>query len=147
MPRWTMTEHAAAISTINNTRKSPTSCPDYGLAPKNLTANKSTSTITVEVEEFLTSSYGIFSGIAQHLALLEFSQARAKWVADESWHPKQQGQWLENGNYQISIPFNDSRELIMDILKHGAEVEVIAPEFLREAVIKQIAAMQIIYKI
>jgi hypothetical protein len=99
-----------------------------------------------QLEEFLTSSYGIFSGIAQHLAVLEFSKSRAKWVADESWHPKQLGQWLDNGNYQLSIPFNDSRELIMDILKHGAEVEVIAPEFLREAVIKQIAAMQKMYK-
>ena len=77
-----------------------------------------------QLEQFLTSSYGIFSGIAQHHTVLEFSQARAKWVADESWHPKQQGQWLENGYYQLSIPFNDSRELIMDILKHGAEVEV-----------------------
>jgi len=99
-----------------------------------------------ELEQFLTSSYGIFSGTAQHIAVLEFSKSRAKWVADESWHPKQQGQWLDNGNYQLSIPFNDSRELIMDILKHGAEVEIKAPEFLREAVIKQIAAMQKIYK-
>jgi predicted DNA-binding transcriptional regulator YafY len=32
------------------------------------------------------------------------------------------------------------------LLKHGAEVEVKAPEFLREALIKQIAAMQKIYK-
>jgi proteasome accessory factor C len=38
-----------------------------------------------QLEEFLTSSYGIFSGIAQHIAILEFSKSRAKWVADESW--------------------------------------------------------------
>ena len=44
------------------------------------------------LEQFLTSSYGIFSGDAQHTAVLEFSKARAKWVADESWHPSQQGQ-------------------------------------------------------
>jgi proteasome accessory factor C len=99
-----------------------------------------------QLEQFLTSSYGIFSGIAQYIAVLEFSKSRAKWVADESWHPNQQGKWLDNGNYELSIHFNDSRELIMDILKHGAEVEVTAPEFLREAVIKQIAAMQNIYK-
>ena len=99
-----------------------------------------------QLELFLTSSYGIFSGTAQHLAVLAFSKSRAQWVADESWHPDQQGDWLDNGNYQLSIPFNDSRELIMDILKHGAEVTVIAPEFLREAVIEQIAAMQKIYK-
>ena len=77
-----------------------------------------------QLEQFLTSSYGIFSGTAQHIAVLEFSKSRAKWIADESWHPKQQGLWLDNGNYQLGIPFNDSRELIMDILKHGAEVEV-----------------------
>jgi hypothetical protein len=47
-----------------------------------------------------------------------------------------------NGNYQLGIPFNDSRELIMDILKHGAKVEVKTSGFLREAVIQKIAVMQ-----
>jgi len=98
------------------------------------------------LEQFLTSSYGIFSGDAQHTAVLEFTQARAKWVADENWHPKQQGQWLDNGNYQLSIPFNDSRELIMDILKHGTEVEVKSPQFLVDGVREQIESMQKIYK-
>jgi predicted DNA-binding transcriptional regulator YafY len=57
-----------------------------------------------QLEQFLTSSYGIFSGTAQYIAVLEFSKSRAKWVADESWHPNQQGKWLDNGNYQLSIP-------------------------------------------
>lgn len=99
-----------------------------------------------QLEQFLTSSYGIFSGDAQYTAVLEFSKARAKWVADENWHPNQQGQWLDSGNYQLSIPFNDSRELIMDILKHGAEVEVKSPKFLLDGVRGQIEAMQKIYK-
>ncbi|MGZ5051636.1 MAG: helix-turn-helix transcriptional regulator [Methylobacter sp.] len=99
-----------------------------------------------QLEQFLTASYGIFSGAARHVAVLEFSPARAKWVADECWHPDQQGQWLTNGNYQLSIPFSDSRELIMDILKHGAEVEVKAPGFLIDQVREQIDAMQKIYK-
>jgi proteasome accessory factor C len=98
------------------------------------------------LEQFLTSSYGIFSGSAQHTAVLEFSKARAKWVADENWHPNQQGQWLDNRNYQLSIPFNDSRELIMDILKHGAEVEAKSPQFLVDKVREQIETMQKIYK-
>jgi len=99
-----------------------------------------------QLEQFLTSSYGIFSGDAEHIAILEFTKAQAKWVADENWHPNQLGQWLNNGNYQLSIPFNDSRELIMDILKHGAEVEVKSPQFLLEGVKGQIEAMQKIYK-
>jgi len=78
--------------------------------------------------------------------MLEFTKARAQWVADENWHPNQQGQWLDNGKYQLSIPFNDSRELIMDILRHGAEVEVKSPQFLVDSVRTQIEAMQKIYK-
>lgn len=100
------------------------------------------STEPEHLAQFIHASYGIFSGNAQHLAILEFSNTRAQWVADEHWHPQQQSLWLDNGNYQLSIPFNDSRELIMDILKHGPEVTVIAPAFLRTAVISHIDAMQ-----
>ena len=95
-----------------------------------------------QLQDFLHSAYGIFNGKADHTAVLEFTNKRANWVADEHWHPKQLGEWLENGNYQLSIPFSDSRELIMDILKHGAEVKVIAPQFLQDAVKQQIKAMQ-----
>lgn len=94
------------------------------------------------LNDFLHASYGIFSGKAQHTATLEFTSTRASWVADEHWHPEQQGKWLDNGDYQLSIPFNDSRELIMDILKHGAEVKVIAPQSLQDAVMEQIEKMQ-----
>jgi len=99
-----------------------------------------------ELLEFIQASYGIFTGKAEHTAILEFSKSRANWVSEEHWHPHQQGEWLENGRYQLSLPFSDSRELIMDILKYGSEVEVIAPDFLRQAVKEQIEAMQKIYK-
>ena len=95
-----------------------------------------------QLQDFLHSAYGIFTGKAEHTAELIFSKNRANWVADELWHPEQQGKWLDNGNYQLSFPFSDSRELIMDILKHGAEVKVIAPVFLREAVVAEINKMQ-----
>jgi len=100
---------------------------------------------TDQLQQHFAASYGIFSGSAQHLAVLNFSAGRARWVADEHWHPRQQSQWLNDGRYQLSIPFNDHRELLMDILKHGAEVEVVAPAFLVEAVREQIAAMGEVY--
>lgn len=98
-----------------------------------------------QLQQHYTESYGIFSGNAKHLAVLNFSADRSRWVADENWHPQQQSQWLNDGRYQLSIPFSDHRELLMDILKHGAEVEVIAPEFLIEAVRGEVNAMQKIY--
>jgi predicted DNA-binding transcriptional regulator YafY len=100
---------------------------------------------TDELQQHFAAAYGIFSGSPKHLAILNFSTDRARWVGDEHWHPQQQGQWLEDGRYQLTIPFNDHRELLMDILKHGAEVEVLEPEFLVEAVKVQIVAMQKIY--
>jgi predicted DNA-binding transcriptional regulator YafY len=85
-----------------------------------------------KLDEHFASSYGIFAGKANKTAILVFSSERARWVADERWHPKQVGQFLTDGRYELRIPYRDPRELIMDILRHGAEVEVIKPEGLRQ---------------
>lgn len=84
----------------------------------------------------LGSSYGIFAGKPCAVAVLRFTARRARWVADETWHGQQQGHWLPDGRYGLCIPYSDPRELLMDILKYGADVEVIAPGELREAVAK-----------
>lgn len=80
----------------------------------------------------LGTSYGIFSGAAKTIAILRFTVKRARWVADESWHPAQQGKLLKDGRYELRVPYGDPTELIMDILKYGPDVEVIGPEALRE---------------
>lgn len=82
----------------------------------------------------LTTSYGIFAGPAKHVAILRFTTECARWVADESWHPAQQGAWLEDGRFELRIPYGDPTELIMDVLKYGPDVEVVAPVSLRDAV-------------
>lgn len=87
-----------------------------------------------ELDEYFASSYGIFSGKANRTAVLRFSGERARWVADERWHPEQAGQYLTDGRYELRIPYRDHRELVMDILRHGSEVEVVSPRPLREAV-------------
>lgn len=84
-----------------------------------------------QLDTHYASSYGIFAGEPKHTAVLRFTPERARWVADEHWHPQQQAQLLEDGSYELRIPYSDSRELVMDILKHGAEVEVIEPDSLR----------------
>lgn len=89
-----------------------------------------------ELDEYFASSYGIFSGKADKTAVLRFSAERARWVADERWHPRQVGQFLTDGRYELRIPYRHDEELVMDILKHGREVEVVAPPALRESVRK-----------
>jgi len=87
-----------------------------------------------QLDAHYASSYGIFAGEPKHTAVLRFTPERARWVADEHWHPQQQSLVLEDGSYELRIPYSDPRELVMDILKHGADIEVISPEGLRNAV-------------
>ena len=61
-------------------------------------------------------------------------------MADEHWHPQQQGRFLEDGRYELRIPYADARELIMDILKQGPDVEVAAPSALRRMVRQRLEA-------
>lgn len=91
-----------------------------------------------ELDAVLASAYGIFSGEADKEAVLRFSAERARWVADEQWHPRQSGRFLEDGLYELRLPYRDSRELVMDVLRHGPEVEVVAPESLRWEVVDQL---------
>ncbi|OGS92452.1 MAG: transcriptional regulator [Gallionellales bacterium GWA2_60_18] len=91
-----------------------------------------------ELDAHFASSYGIFAGKPNYTAVLHFTPQRARWVAEEQWHPQQQGRMIEDGGYELRIPYSDPRELVMDILKHGAEVEVVAPDALRQLVIEQL---------
>ena len=91
-----------------------------------------------ELDAYFASSYGIFAGKPKHTAVLRFTPERARWVAEEQWHPQQQGRMLNDGSYELHIPYADPRELVMDILKHGVEVEVIQPEALCHEVAEQL---------
>ena len=91
-----------------------------------------------ELDEYFATSYGIFSGKANKTAVLRFSRERARWVADERWHPQQAGQFLTDGRYELRIPYREDRELVMDILRHGPDVEVISPDTLRGAVAERL---------
>jgi len=85
-----------------------------------------------ELDQHLAGSYGIFSGAPKAWATLRFSAHSARWVADEHWHSQQQGSFLPDGRYELRVPYSNSRELLMDVLKYGPEAEVVAPLSLRE---------------
>ena len=93
-----------------------------------------------ELDEVLGAGYGIFAGRAVQWASLRFSAERARWVAAESWHPKQRGHFETDGSYTLELPYADPRELVMDILRHVPEVEVLAPMALRDEVNAKLAA-------
>ncbi len=92
------------------------------------------------LDAMLGAGYGIFSGRKLSWAKLRFSPERARWVALEQWHPKQRGKLQKDGHYLLEMPYADERELVMDILRHMPEVEVLAPPELRANVIEKLRA-------
>lgn len=91
-----------------------------------------------DLDGHFATAYGIFGGAPQHTAVLRFSPQRARWVADEIWHPQQYGQLLADGYYELRIPYSNPTELILDILRYGPDVEVLAPEALRMTVVNRL---------
>ena len=88
-----------------------------------------------ELDAALGAGYGIFAGAEVQWATLLFTPERARWVAAEHWHPEQQGSFLDDGSYQLRLPYSNDPELIMDILKYGPDCEVVGPVGLREKVV------------
>lgn len=90
------------------------------------------------VEAKLGSGYGIYRGNDLRWAVLRFSADAARWVRAEVWHPEQEGSELDDGGYELRIPYSLSPELEMDILRHGEQVEVVSPASLRRRIAQRL---------
>lgn len=86
----------------------------------------------------LDSGYGIFAGPASQLARLQFTPLAARWVAGEQWHPQARRQVLPDGALVLEVPYGHDTELVQEILRHGAECQVLEPPALRRAVALQL---------
>ena len=86
------------------------------------------------LDEALGSGYGIFGGTPRNRAVLRFTRERARWVEREIWHPLQESRTEPDGSYLLSVPYSDDRELVGDIMRFGADVQVLEPRELRSKV-------------
>ena len=98
------------------------------------TAAKEVSAKTID--QSVGEGYGIFGGSPKGRAKLRFTPERARWVAGERWHSKQRSETLADGSYVLEIPYADDRELIGDIMRFGADLQVLEPPNLRTKVQK-----------
>lgn len=109
-----------------------------------LTAAKAVS--VKRIQNALGPGYGIFGHGPVQWADLRFTPYRARWVSSEQWHPDQVGYTEPNGCYRLRVPYTDHRELMMDILRFGAECEVLSPPDLRHCLKMQAERMLACYK-
>ncbi len=54
--------------------------------------------------------------------------------AAERWHPQQRGRHEQGGSWLLDLPCADPRELVMDILRHMPDVQVLWPDELADEV-------------
>ena len=88
------------------------------------------------IDEALGAGYGIFGGTPSAWAVLKFTKERARWVERETWHPLQESLTEPDGSYVLSVPYSDDREILGDIMRFGADVQVLEPKELRSKVQK-----------
>ena len=94
----------------------------------------------------LESSFGLFQGARTVPVTLRFCPFRARWIRHQHWHPDQCLTEQPDGCLELTVPVSDFREIKMQIMQFGADVEVIAPEELRREIEAEIAKMNHLYR-
>ena len=90
-----------------------------------------------EWQPHLAGTFGIFQNRRHFTVALRFTPERSRWVKGELWHEEQVEVVEADGSLILSIPVSHEAEIIMEILKHGSQVEVLEPKWLRERVIEE----------
>lgn len=95
----------------------------------------------IPIAEQLERNYGIFFDGPPVQVRLRFQPRAAALVRNQVWFPGQQVEEHPDGSVDLSFPVADFREITGDVLRFGAEVEVIAPVELRRQVAETAAAV------
>ena len=98
-----------------------------------------------ELAAHFESGYGIYAGVADKRARLKFTPAIAQYVSLETWHEKQTSYRESDGSFVLEVPYSFDTELVKDLLRFGADVEVLSPPDLRQAVAGALCAAANIY--
>ena len=86
------------------------------------------------IQEHLQSAFGIYKGIPTKEVCLRFSPEKARWIIGQVWHKDQKVKINKDGSLDLSFPVASFAEIMMEILKQGAGVEVLRPKSLRELI-------------
>ena len=92
------------------------------------------------VQAEMDAGYGIYAGGLRRWALLSFDAQAAQWASREEWHPEQEGRFTEDGRYELRLPYVEANELVMDVLRQGAEVRAVEPPELVAEVRRRLSA-------
>lgn len=98
-----------------------------------------------DLESFLESGWRIMAGEDAQEVVLRFSAAAAAHVSERHWHPSQRLEALSEGGCRLTVYVAEPLEMQPWIRSWGAQVEVVAPAWLREQIADELAQAAAIY--
>jgi predicted DNA-binding transcriptional regulator YafY len=99
-----------------------------------------------QVEAEMDGGYGIYAGAKHQWATLVVQPQAAQWISREEWHPDQKSRWLEDGSFELRVPYSDDTEIVMDVLRQGDQIRVVSPASLVASVNKRLRAAVALYE-
>lgn len=84
-----------------------------------------------DIQKHLQSAFGIFKGKPKYTVTLRFSPWKSRWIKGQAWHKDQKEKLFKDGSLELTFPVSSFAEIMMQILSHGSDVEVIKPKALR----------------
>jgi predicted DNA-binding transcriptional regulator YafY len=97
-------------------------------------------------DKYLAASWGIMHGEEEVEVILQFSPAVASRVRESVWHPSQELDELRDGGCLFTVRISEPAEMKPWIRSWGAEVEVIAPQALRQEIATEATRMAATYQ-
>ena len=64
--------------------------------------------------------------------MIKIDKQLAPWTVFEHWHSKQSIEHLDDQFMLLSVPYNDDRELIADVMRLGHAAKIMQPESLQQ---------------
>lgn len=87
-----------------------------------------------DLEAFLNTGWGLMRGLGLPVdqVVLRFRPPAARWVAEEHWHESQQIVPLPDGRVEFRVTIQVTPEFQRWVFRYGSDVEVVAPDSLRD---------------
>lgn len=95
--------------------------------------------------EYLKHSWRIMTGDQPAQVLLRFNSEAAPFVRERTWHPSQEIESGPDGGLILRLCIAEPREMLPWIRSWGPQVEVIAPDWLRERVADELKSAAEMY--
>ena len=92
-----------------------------------------------DFDEYTSSSFGVASEPATRVSIRFAGRVRT-YIEERQWHPSQQLETLPDGDLALRMEVGSTTELRQWILSFGSDAEVIAPESLRDEVMRELEA-------